>query len=134
MYPEPFKFKPERFLLPNGKPNPAVRDPLSAFGFGRRLCPGRHMAHSSLLIAITSILAAFNIEKAVDVEGRVVEPSYEYISGSIWCVFRVTRDCMDRGCMLITSVHFVVGRFRSNAPLPRARRRPQLLCVVVRVY
>ncbi|KAJ7917471.1 cytochrome P450 [Mycena leptocephala] len=83
LHDEPFKFKPERFLLPNGKPNPAVRDPLSAFGFGRRLCPGRHMAHSSLLIAITSILAAFNIEKAVDAEGRVVEPSYEYISGSI---------------------------------------------------
>ncbi|KAJ7874655.1 cytochrome P450 [Mycena leptocephala] len=83
MYPEPFKFKPERFLLPNGQPNPDVRDPLSAFGFGRRLCPGRHMAHSSLWITITSILAAFNIEKAVDAEGKVVEPSYEYLSGSI---------------------------------------------------
>jgi cytochrome P450 len=35
MYPDPLTFKPERFLL-NGKPNPDVRDPQAAFGFGRR--------------------------------------------------------------------------------------------------
>lgn len=34
-YPEPSKFKPERFLK-DGKLNPAVRDPNVAFGFGRR--------------------------------------------------------------------------------------------------
>lgn len=36
-YPEPFEFKPERFLK-DGKLNPAVRDPAAgvAFGFGRR--------------------------------------------------------------------------------------------------
>jgi hypothetical protein len=35
MYPDPFAFKPERFLL-NGKLNPAVKAPDVAFGFGRR--------------------------------------------------------------------------------------------------
>ncbi|KAJ7106243.1 cytochrome P450 [Mycena epipterygia] len=48
MYPDPYAFKPEHFLL-DGKPNPAVKDPdCAAFGFGRRICPGRHMARSSI--------------------------------------------------------------------------------------
>jgi cytochrome P450 len=35
-YPEPFDFKPERFMK-DGQLNPATRDPaLNAFGFGRR--------------------------------------------------------------------------------------------------
>ncbi|KAJ6447838.1 cytochrome P450 [Mycena sanguinolenta] len=82
MYPDPYAFKPERFLL-NGKPNPAVKTPEAAFGFGRRLCPGRHMALSSIWITVASILATFNITKAVDEEGNVIEPSRDYISGVI---------------------------------------------------
>jgi cytochrome P450 len=36
VYPEPFEFKPERFMK-DGQLNPAVRDPDHAvFGFGRR--------------------------------------------------------------------------------------------------
>lgn len=36
IYPEPFEFKPERFLK-DGQPNPSVLDPSAAFGFGRRI-------------------------------------------------------------------------------------------------
>ncbi|KAJ7080694.1 cytochrome P450 [Mycena epipterygia] len=82
MYPDPYAFKPEHFLL-DGKLNPAVKNPDSAFGFGRRLCPGRHMATSSIWITVASILATFNIGKAIDDEGHVIEPSYEYVSGLI---------------------------------------------------
>ncbi|KAF7368863.1 Cytochrome P450 [Mycena venus] len=82
MYPDPYAFKPERFLL-NGKPNPAVKTPEAAFGFGRRVCPGRHMALSSIWITVASILATFNITKAVDEEGNILEPSHGYISGLI---------------------------------------------------
>ncbi|KAJ6523882.1 cytochrome P450 [Mycena vulgaris] len=80
MYPEPFAFKPERFLR-DGKPNPDVRDPQAAFGFGRRICPGRHMAMSSSWITIASILAVFDITRAVGDDGEVIEPSFEYSSG-----------------------------------------------------
>ncbi|KAL0954893.1 hypothetical protein HGRIS_003826 [Hohenbuehelia grisea] len=42
MYPEPDKFIPERFLK-NGVINNNIRDPRTLiFGFGRRICPGRH--------------------------------------------------------------------------------------------
>ncbi|KAJ6565505.1 cytochrome P450 [Mycena vulgaris] len=82
VYPDPHAFKPERFLL-DGKLNPAVRNPEAAFGFGRRQCPGRHLALSSIWITVASILAAFDISKAVDEDGRVIEPSHEYLSGII---------------------------------------------------
>ncbi|KAF8169161.1 cytochrome P450 [Mycena galopus ATCC 62051] len=82
IYPDPHAFKPERWLL-NGRLNPAVKDPESAFGFGRRLCPGRHMATSSIWIAVASLLAAFDITKAVDGKENVIESSYEYVSGLI---------------------------------------------------
>ncbi|KAJ7618765.1 cytochrome P450 [Roridomyces roridus] len=80
IYPNPEKFDPERFLL-DGKLNPLVPDPVAAFGFGRRLCPGRHIAESSIWIAVVSVLAVFNIKKEVDKDGNVVEPSYEYGDG-----------------------------------------------------
>jgi len=77
-YPDPFSFKPERFMK-DGKLNPNVKDPVTAaFGFGRRICPGRHMAQSSVWIAVASLLAAFTITKAVDSDGSVMEPSGEY--------------------------------------------------------
>ncbi|KAJ7664491.1 cytochrome P450 [Mycena polygramma] len=83
VYPDPYSFKPERFLLPDGTSNPAVRSPDAAFGYGRRLCPGRHMATASLFITVASILAAFDIKKALDEHGREIEPSYEFDSGFI---------------------------------------------------
>ncbi|KAJ7495381.1 cytochrome P450 [Mycena latifolia] len=82
MYPEPYEFKPERFLF-DGKPNPAVRDPDAAFGFGRRVCPGRHLATSSIWITVASILATFDIQKPVDDMGNVVEPTYEFDSAIV---------------------------------------------------
>ncbi|KAJ7828228.1 cytochrome P450 [Mycena olivaceomarginata] len=77
VYPDPYSFKPERFLQ-EGKPEAAVPNPDAGFGFGRRICPGRYLANSSLWIAIVSILATFEISKAVG-----DEPTYEYSDGLV---------------------------------------------------
>lgn len=93
-YPDPAPFKPERFLTPDGELDPAVRDPELAFGFGRRICPGRHMARSSMWITMASILSTFDITKPIDKFGNVVEPTGEYNTGLISaplpfeCVFK----------------------------------------------
>ncbi|KAG2011938.1 cytochrome P450, variant 2 [Coprinopsis cinerea AmutBmut pab1-1] len=62
-YPDPEQFRPERFLLPSGQLNPHVRDPYSiAFGFGKRMCPGYRMAHSTLFITAATVLSLFEMK------------------------------------------------------------------------
>ncbi|TEB33315.1 cytochrome P450 [Coprinellus micaceus] len=82
-YPNPTEFKPERFLSADGKSlNPAVRDPQTiAFGFGRRMCPGFHIATAELFLAAASILATFELSKAKDEAGNIIEPSLDVSAG-----------------------------------------------------
>ncbi|KAL0066768.1 hypothetical protein AAF712_006159 [Marasmius tenuissimus] len=79
MYPDPYEFKPERWIK-NGKIDPAIKDFTSGFGFGRRICPGRHLAMSLLYITAASLLAVFDISKPVDEDGVAIEQKLEYIS------------------------------------------------------
>ncbi|KAH9975189.1 cytochrome P450, partial [Russula compacta] len=54
LYPEPDIFRPERFLNPDG----SLRDDpvlTSAFGFGKRICPGRHFVDATLFISVASL-------------------------------------------------------------------------------
>jgi len=71
VYPEPEEFKPERFMTEDGK---VKDDPLLtyAFGYGRRVCPGRHLVDSTLWILIVSVLAAFSVHKKVDSNGNEI--------------------------------------------------------------
>ncbi|THH27824.1 hypothetical protein EUX98_g6368 [Antrodiella citrinella] len=83
-YPEPELFKPERFLGEDGKIDVNVRDPTTiAFGFGRRLCPGRHLSANTLTICIASTLHAFDITPGVDTSGRPVKLTTEIVGGLI---------------------------------------------------
>lgn len=43
---------------------------------------GAHLAEVSLFLNMTNILAAFNISKEVDKDGREIEPDVEWIGGA----------------------------------------------------
>ncbi|KAK7472246.1 hypothetical protein VKT23_000367 [Stygiomarasmius scandens] len=82
MYPDPFTFNPDRYLQKESENAPL--DPgLFAFGFGRRICPGRYLALNSAWIAIASLLATFNLTKAVDEQGKEIEPVIDYSEGIV---------------------------------------------------
>ncbi|KAF4617511.1 hypothetical protein D9613_005756 [Agrocybe pediades] len=82
-YPEPHIFRPERFMK-DGKLNPSVRDPVKIiFGYGRRSCPGTHIALSFLWLTAATLLKTFDLSKAVDENGNTIEPSMEFHAGVI---------------------------------------------------
>ncbi|KAI0085091.1 cytochrome P450 [Irpex rosettiformis] len=81
-YPEPDKFNPDRFIK-DGVINPMIRDPAAiAFGFGRRICPGRHFAKDTAFLAIASILHTFDIKPSIDENGHELDPTPQ-LHGSI---------------------------------------------------
>lgn len=80
MYAKPDDFDPSRFL---GR-EPALEPSKYVFGFGRRVCPGRQLAESSVWLTIARSLAVFNMSKAVDgTTGRVIEPDLRFSPGVI---------------------------------------------------
>ena len=78
VYKDPATFNPERFLTAPPAPDPEDY----VFGFGRRICPGRLLAESSVWLTVAKSLAAFNVGKEFKV-GKEVEPRVEFTSGII---------------------------------------------------
>jgi cytochrome P450 len=79
---DPFTFNPERFI--SGENLKEINAHYStAWGYGRRICPGRHMAASTVWITLAQILAVYDIEKSTDKGGRVIEPKMELSSFGI---------------------------------------------------
>ena len=83
LYPDPETFLPERWL---DSKYPTYKEPLSqypnlqnfsAFGFGRRICPGLNIAERSLYIQVSMIAWACDIREK---QGKK-PPSYDYTSG-----------------------------------------------------
>ncbi|KAG6865615.1 hypothetical protein C0991_000902 [Blastosporella zonata] len=77
LFPEPSKFKPERFLDPHTKGYKL------AFGYGRRICPGMHIAQQAMFITLSRLLWAFDI-LPVSENGKLNIPSADdFTSGLI---------------------------------------------------
>uniref|UniRef100_A0A0W0G6X5 Putative cytochrome P450 n=1 Tax=Moniliophthora roreri TaxID=221103 RepID=A0A0W0G6X5_MONRR len=71
--PDADDFNPERHLDSSGQLKPALRDTHDeshvTFGYGRRICVGRHVANASLFIQTACILWAFNFSPCNNGEG-----------------------------------------------------------------
>ena len=87
LHDDPTAFDPSRYLA---RPLPAadyinINDPYErdhfTYGAGRRVCPGVHVAERSLYINIVRTLWGFDIAKATDGTGRVIEPDTEMVPG-----------------------------------------------------
>ncbi|KAI0670932.1 cytochrome P450 [Trametes maxima] len=81
LYSRPEEFNPERFIR-DGKLDPTAPDPYSfAFGYGRRICPGRYSADDMLYLAMASVLYVFDIEPPHDEDGRPIKIELEQTPG-----------------------------------------------------
>jgi cytochrome P450 len=78
IWPEPFNFSPERYLGADPQRNPRE----VCFGFGRRICPGMHLAEAALEMTIAMTLSVFNITNAIE-NGVPIIPKHENTSGTI---------------------------------------------------
>ncbi|RDW66366.1 hypothetical protein BP6252_10001 [Coleophoma cylindrospora] len=88
LYPDPETFNPYRWLKPEF---PTFKEPLtkfpslqnySAFGFGRRICPGMNIAERSLYILTARLAWACKISKKKDAQGNEIPvPQYNYTEG-----------------------------------------------------
>ncbi|KAG5938821.1 hypothetical protein E4U53_007933 [Claviceps sorghi] len=68
-YANPSDFNPDRFLEPRNEPDP--KDHI--FGYGRRICPGRHLADDNMYLTISRLIATFDVTRKLDEQGRPLE-------------------------------------------------------------
>ncbi|KAJ7137445.1 cytochrome P450 [Mycena crocata] len=69
-FPNSYEFQPERFLKKPGQELPSLLgEDNYGFGFGRRECPGQHLAVKSVWIAVVRMLWAYDIVPRKDGNG-----------------------------------------------------------------
>ncbi|KAI0098729.1 cytochrome P450 [Nemania sp. FL0031] len=102
-FPQPRVFDPARFSgredLAAGESNSSsdsARRDHFAFGAGRRICPGQHIAERTILYSVSRLLWAFNFSKGVDDLGNEVMPPFEDFADGVVAVpppFKATITC-----------------------------------------
>ncbi|KAH7025683.1 cytochrome P450 [Microdochium trichocladiopsis] len=80
VYKDPEIFRPERYTPreEGGDGEPFLVGP---FGFGRRICVGRHLAQASVWIMVATLLATTDISKPLDAQGRPIEQPIHFSTG-----------------------------------------------------
>ncbi|KAJ7876809.1 cytochrome P450 [Mycena leptocephala] len=58
-----------------------LHEPSLAYGFGRRICPGRFLATDTIWIVAVSVIASYKILKPLDDAGNEVTPEVAYTPG-----------------------------------------------------
>ncbi|KAH9914736.1 cytochrome P450 monooxygenase [Fomitopsis serialis] len=76
LFSDPFEFNPERFLMAKEdiRPESSLNEGHSAFGFGRRVCPGQHFAAKSVWVGMVRLMWAFEINPPMDVNKKPILP------------------------------------------------------------
>ncbi|KAH6887688.1 cytochrome P450 [Thelonectria olida] len=69
-FPNPHEFRPERFLEDREYPGTFGH---SAFGWGRRICPGMHLGSASIAINIARILWGFDVTPVKGADGKDID-------------------------------------------------------------
>ncbi|KAI0920500.1 hypothetical protein AcV5_010217 [Taiwanofungus camphoratus] len=80
-YPAPLQFQPERYADVERNAQLGINQiPLAAFGFGRRMCPGRWFAIDTIWFTVAAVAAVFDISKPLDENGIPIEANPQYTS------------------------------------------------------
>ncbi|KAL4784736.1 cytochrome P450 [Aspergillus varians] len=96
-YTSPDEFNPDRYISreEGGTGEPLPEGP---FGFGRRVCPGQHLALAGVYIAVATLVATMDLECPVDEHGVAVMPTVTFSSGlsgvpdGFGCVMKVRNE------------------------------------------
>ncbi|KZT34407.1 cytochrome P450 [Sistotremastrum suecicum HHB10207 ss-3] len=81
-FPEPDVFKPERYLDGVKLKEGSVLAKEFAFGYGRRVCSGKHLADAIVWMNLSLLLAAFDISLPTDRSGNPIMPDLDYEYGA----------------------------------------------------
>ncbi|KAH9917082.1 cytochrome P450 monooxygenase [Fomitopsis serialis] len=83
LYPEPEVFRPERFWGLSEEEMEDMCPRNIIFGYGRRICPGRRFADTSIWLSMAAIVATLDVEKARTALGEEITPSQSFIPGAV---------------------------------------------------
>jgi len=106
----PEEFIPERHLVDQVKET-AIDPNMFAFGFGRRICPGRHLGSNIVFMLFSHIIATVDISKKKDGNGNEVLPSPSYTDGLVSYPWNVDLDIKPVSKEAISNVKHKVAQF-----------------------